>query len=105
MALASIQPHMNLALRVLVLALVLVFGIALSVACADVFCSSCDSICCSAADRSRPLSRVAQRLRGSCTAMLSRLMPVFALTSERLCSAYVATMPLPASLKVAALRI
>jgi hypothetical protein len=105
MALAFTQPHMNIAVRVLVLALILVFGVALSVACADVFCSSCDSICCSGADRSRPLSRVFQRLRSSCTALLSRMMPMFFLASQRLYSACSAAMPLPASLEVATLRI
>jgi len=105
MAPVALQPHMSIAARVLLLALVLVFGAALSVACADVFCASCDSVCCTGADRSRPLSRLVTRLRICFASTFSGLMSLIASASQRLCALSVAVMPTPPALKVAALRI
>jgi len=96
---------MNNALRYVVIALVLVAGLFVLVVCADGLCSACSHAFDDNADRSKPLLRLARRLRALSAAVSSEALAQLSVIPHSLPSALTSLAPIPALERVVSLRI
>jgi len=98
-------PEMNLLLRLLVVAMVLIAGVLGLAACADGLCSEFVHVCCSSVVRSRPLKRLARRLAAVSSSAASFALMVFAIASRVSQVMLASFVPVPALLRASSLRI
>ncbi len=91
-------------LKTLTIVLVLVVGVAVLLLCGDGIGVGCGHACCAGSERSRPLQRLARRLKCVCRSFMDLLLLMGGFTrgTYTSCASLAST---PALLKVAALRI
>lgn len=93
------------ALKILVIILLVVIGVVVLSVCADGLAFGCAHPCCTGAQRSRPLARLARRLKYVCRSAFDLMLLLMAGFSRGLFIAAASIAFTPVLLKVSALRI
>jgi hypothetical protein len=92
-------------LKCLVVVLAVVVGVLIIAACGDLLCSACAHACCTRADRSGPLRRLAQWIGRACSSAAAHVLTPVATGARMLQVALEPCLSAPTLLRVASLRI